>query len=51
MTMAIPPMTPPAIAGAFGLRKGDAEWEGEAVEASVEEGESDVGVEMTKFAL
>jgi hypothetical protein len=41
---AIPPMTPPAIAGAFDLREDaedDAEWEDRAVEASIEEGESD----------
>jgi hypothetical protein len=53
MTMAIPPMMPPAIAGAFDLR-GDveevdnAEWEGTTVEA---EGVSDVGVETINSGL
>jgi hypothetical protein len=54
MATAIPPMTPPAIAGPFDLREDaedDAEWEDNAVEASVEEGEGDVGVETTKSGL
>ena len=50
MAMAIPPMTPPAIAGAFDLREDgegvdDAEW------ASVEDGASDVGVETINSGL
>ena len=47
MAMAIPPMTPPAMAGAFDLREGgdDAEW------ANVEEGVSDVGDETINSGL
>jgi hypothetical protein len=54
--MTIPPMTPPAIAGAFDLHEDaeevdDAEWEDEAVEDSVEVGESDVGIETINSGL
>jgi len=49
MVMVIPPITPPAIAGAFDLRDdgeevNDAEWENDVVEAGVEEGAGIVGI-------
>jgi hypothetical protein len=54
MAMAIPPITPPEIAGAFNLcedTKDDAKWEDEALETSVEVAESDVGVETINSGL
>ena len=53
MTMAIPPITPPTMAGVFDLRE-DAEGVGDAdkvVRTSVEDGVSDVRVETINSGL